>query len=295
MLRDLLSGKDLQLEAIQDTIAKTDSDILVLTDFDFDAFGIAAQALIANLEMRGAAYRHLFAIAPNSGVSTNLDLDENGRYGEPRDAQGYGRFLGDGGLLVLSRCPLSLAQDFSHILWGDVHQTRMPETTGESIRNNQRLSSTAHWVLDVSCEFSFELAVFAATPPVFDGPDERNDRRNADEIALWTRWVSEHSGLFVIAGNANLDPNKGEGYRDAIQELLTAQTVKDPLPNVDTAFWPEDRGGHLRVSYVLPSANFDVLGSGMSHEPQIGAHGLVWTELTLQSAENKGKQATLSP
>ncbi len=35
------------------------------------------------------------------------------------------------------------------------------------------------------------------TPPVFDGPEDRNGARNADEIRLWQEYLS--SGTQVLA------------------------------------------------------------------------------------------------
>ncbi len=295
LLRDLINNNDPQLTAVQDLIAQADAEILVLTDFDYDAFGYAASALIANLEERGALYPHHFAIEPNSGLQTGYDLDQNGKFGEPRDAQGYGRFLGDGGILILSRCPLSLVEDYSKLLWRDFANNRFPPETPEEIKSAQRLSSSVHLVLNVDCTPQFALAVFAATPPVFDGPEQRNDRRNADEISLWTKWVEARSSPFVIAGNANLDPNKGEGYREAMQSLLSSETITDPLAYQDTAFWPTDFGGTLRVSYVLPSRDFEVVAAGVMHTQEIGPHGFVWAKIALGSEENRRTNASLSP
>ena len=48
----------------------------------------------------------------------------------------------------------------------------------------QRLSSTGHWAVPIKLggKAALTLLVFAATPPVFDGPEDRNGRRNHDEI-----------------------------------------------------------------------------------------------------------------
>ena len=78
------------------------------------------------------------------------------------------------------------------------------------------------------------------TPPVFDGPEDRNGARNADELRLWreyisapgpdtTRWLCDDQGrcgglpadaLFVIAGDLNNDPVDGDGRHEAIVQLL---------------------------------------------------------------------------
>jgi hypothetical protein len=75
------------------------------------------------------------------------------------------------------------------------------------------------------------------TPPVFDGPEDRNGLRNHDEIKLWADYIDpERSGYiyddegvfgglpksanFVIAGDQNADPVDGASHRKAISQLL---------------------------------------------------------------------------
>ena len=75
------------------------------------------------------------------------------------------------------------------------------------------------------------------TPPVFDGPEDRNGRRNHDEIRLWADYISESGneyiyddqgkagGLpsgaqFVIAGDYNADPVDGDSIDSAISQIL---------------------------------------------------------------------------
>ncbi|MFX8219114.1 hypothetical protein ABTL11_20135, partial [Acinetobacter baumannii] len=74
------------------------------------------------------------------------------------------------------------------------------------------------------------------TPPVFDGPENRNGLRNADEIALWAHyldgdapWLCDDRGrcgglppgaAFVILGDLNADPRDGAGEAGAIDQLL---------------------------------------------------------------------------
>jgi hypothetical protein len=64
---------------------------------------------------------------------------------------------------------------------------------------------------------SINIMPFSATPPVFDGPEDRNWLQNRDELPLWTHLLDgDLSALpqyFVILGNANLDPMNGDGLR----------------------------------------------------------------------------------
>ena len=95
MLRDL-GRDDAQIDAVARLIAEARPDILLLTDVDHDHDGLGLAALARRFD-----YPHSFALAPNSGLPTGLDLDGDGRTGEARDAQGYGRFTGDSGMAVL--------------------------------------------------------------------------------------------------------------------------------------------------------------------------------------------------
>ncbi|MEX0310192.1 MAG: endonuclease/exonuclease/phosphatase family protein, partial [Tateyamaria sp.] len=122
-LRDLIRGEDDQINAVLAVIARADADVLALQGIDYD---LTAEALG---RFAGAAgYDHYFALRPNTGRPTGLDMDGDGRLGGPRDAQGYGRFSGQGGMAILSRLPVDAAnvQDLSDLLWVDVPEARLP-------------------------------------------------------------------------------------------------------------------------------------------------------------------------
>lgn len=314
LLRDLAGAKDPQVAAVVAEVLARRPDVLLLTEMDWDGDGAALAALGAALAEAGLDYPHRLALRPNAGLATGLDLDGDGRVG-PRDAQGYGRFAGDGGLALLSRWPLGAATDLSGLLWRDLPGARLPRADGapfpsEAAQAIQRLSSTGHWIVPVEAPGGpLTLLAFAATPPVFDGPEDRNGLRNADELALWSRVLDGTvpglpSGPFVVLGNANLDPADGAGLRADMAAFLADPRLQDPRPMsegaraaadpghrgdpaLDTADWPgaeaEEGGpGNLRVTYVLPSADLRVLGSGVSWpgpEAPAGPHGLVWVDL----------------
>ena len=57
-----------------------------------------------------------------------------------------------------------------------------------------RLSSKSHW--DVPIRIGRETVHFLVshpTPPVFDGPEDRNGTRNHDEIRFWADYVGPTS------------------------------------------------------------------------------------------------------
>ncbi|MDF0601103.1 endonuclease/exonuclease/phosphatase family protein [Psychromarinibacter sp. C21-152] len=302
LLRDIERGEDPDVAAVVDTIAHNSPDILLLTGFDWDHGLAAARALEARLDAAGAGYPYLFARRPNSGLATGLDMDGDGRTGGPRDAQGFGWYAGQGAMVLLSRLPVraAAARDFSAVRWRDFPGALLPEVDGhpfpsETALAAQRLSTTGHWDVPVTLPDggALHLLCFYAGPPIFDGPEDRNGRRNHDEVAFWSAYLDgalpqpAPATPVVVLGNANLDPADGEGRRAAISDLLAHARLQDPAPASagaaeaarlddgvnagqsgdparDTADWSDTDGpGNLRVSYVLPDARLSVAGAGV--------------------------------
>ena len=245
----------------------------MLTDFDYDLDGVALRAFAGLFE---PAYPFVFANRPNSGMATGLDLDGNGRTGEARDAQGYGQFAGDGGVAILSRFPIATEDvyDFTDLLWRQLPDANLPRTSSgpfpsEAAQAVQRLSTSVHWIVPIILEDQrvLNLLVYAATPPVFDGPEDQNGLRNRDELKLWEQVLDGHWGAvpvdFVFAGLTNLDPDAGEGDRATMAAFLRDPLLLDPLPNLPTAHWPDRDLPPMRVSYVLPAATWTVQDAGV--------------------------------
>lgn len=287
LVYEAITRNDAQVAAAVAVMAALDADVLLLTGVDYDAGGLALTALADRLAAAGAAYPHRLALRPNAGVATGLDLDGNGRRGEPRDAMGYGRFAGEGGMALLSRRPLDEAGvvDLTGLLWADLPGNLMPQGEPAAVRAVQRLSSTGHWAVPLLLPGGGRLTLlaFAATPPVFDGPEDRNGRRNHDETALWLRLlegalpVPAPQGPVAVLGKINLDPADGDGRPQALTALLHHQRLQDPQPRgrvarsdpgqqgdpaLDTALFGGTTGG-LRVDYVLPPAGYAITGAGV--------------------------------
>ena len=313
LLRDVLRGEDDQIDATLAVIEAVDPDILVLTEIDWDRQLAALTAFNA----AGPNYPHVFATQPNSGRDSGFDLDANGRLAEDRDGLGYGRFTGDGGMAILSRWPMNVpaVQDLTATLWKDLPGVVLPVfADGRPFPSQAAIdilpvSTTAHWIVPVMVPGGpFDLMVWSATPPVFDGPEDANGLRNKDELLLWVQHFGDQP--FVLAGNANLDPVDGDGLTQAMAQMLAHPRLIDPLPrsaggvvaadpgqagdpSLDTADWPDDRPGNLRVSYVLPSAEWQVVDAGVfwpaPDDPladllgpdglAAGPHRLVWVDL----------------
>ena len=308
LLRDITRGGDPQIAAAVEVITTVQPDVLTLQGIDWDHEGKALAALARQLSEHGLDYPYRMSLRPNSGLPppSPLDMDGNGKTGEPRDNQGYGRFRGQGGIALLSRLPVDLdgIRDFSPLLWKDLPDAMLPQHPDGSpfpsaeAQAVQRLSATAHWLVPLVLHDGSRLIVmnFHATPPLFDGPEDRNGRRNHDEIRLWQLLLDGALGPapeppFVIAGDANLDPEHGEGRKEAIRSLLADPRLQDPLPQspeASTATVEWQNAGRMRVDYILPSAGLTVTGSGVlwPDSPDAPAatasrHRLVWVDLLL--------------
>lgn len=304
LLRDI-RREDAQVMAVVDVVVAAHPDIIALQGIDWDLDGLTLSALADRLRENGVDYPYQFANQPNSGLETELDLDGDGRTHGPGDAQGWGRFTGQNGLAVLSRYPIAMqeAQDFSTVLWRELPGAELPVTDAgpypsEQAQSIQRLSSVAHWVLPIDTPVGpLDLMTFHAAPPVFDGPEDRNGLRNKDELRLWSAVLDGklgpgRKGPFVIAGDANLDPTRGDGRKEAILELLADQRLQDPKPadpngKLTTVVWKSV--GPMRVDYVLPSTHWTVVEAGV-YWPAAGTkeretaesasrHRLVWVDL----------------
>ncbi|WP_293574652.1 endonuclease/exonuclease/phosphatase family protein [Phaeobacter sp.] len=311
LLRDINRGKDPQIAEILRVLALADADILLLLGFDWDLEGRAITAFRDRLAQNVAPYPHIYAPMPNRGVPSGQDLDGDGTRHEARDAQGYGRFTGQGGMAVLSRFAIDdrTVRNVSDLLWRELPGARMPRQADErpfpsvDAQAIQRLSTTGHWVvpLTLSPDVTLSLMAFHATTPLFDGDEDRNGLRNADEIRFWQVLLDGElppapSAPWVIAGGANLDPQRGSGRREAIQRLLADPRLQDVVPADDrgdgtTVDWGNNR--RMRVDYLLPSRDIIVVDSGVlwssdlpnsdlqNSDRAATRHGLVWMDLQI--------------
>ena len=86
LLRDILKAEDSQIIAIAAVIDHIAPDILLLTDFDFDAGWAALTAFTDALD---TPYSYSFATLSNAGQQAGLDVDGDGFTGDARDALGF--------------------------------------------------------------------------------------------------------------------------------------------------------------------------------------------------------------
>ena len=257
-------------------------DILVIQEFDRDAEGRALDAFTALLaegvaDLDGLLYPHRHQGRVNAGEPSGLDLDGDGTVMSANDAWGYGLFPGHDGMAVLSRLPIGEVRSYRLFRWSAMPEARRPHHPDgrafhpDDVWRALRLSSRAHWILPVTLPGGKVLNLLAAypTPPVFDGPEDRNGKRNADEIRLLTamidgaEWLTDDQGRsgglapddpFVVAGDLNADPRDGEAVRAPITALLAHPRLYDPAPTSPGALEASLRDGGLNEEHETPPA-----------------------------------------
>ncbi|MBF9042508.1 endonuclease/exonuclease/phosphatase family protein [Rhodobacterales bacterium HKCCE4037] len=303
ILHDILRLADRPAATIE-VIVAANADIIALQDIDYDAGGATLTALRDALAARGLDYPHHVSLRPNSGWPTGHDLDGDGSSAGPTDAHGYGRFNGDGGMALLSRYPIGEVRDFSGVLWRDLPGNHAADVTPADALSVLRLHSVAAWDVEIlTPDGPFRVLTSHASAPVFDGPEDRNGLRNADEIRFWQMYIEGDwspdgagpaAGPFALMGTLNVDPERGEGRREVVQQLLALDRLQDPRPEgaggLATADWNDPTPGDLRVDYILPSSDLSVIESAVLW-PEEGAltedattasdHRLVWVDIDL--------------
>ncbi|WP_239126499.1 endonuclease/exonuclease/phosphatase family protein [Asanoa siamensis] len=272
---DLSTPDNAQARVIAEIVQRARPDVLLINEFDYDP--VAATLFRDNylaVGQNGARpvhYPYHFIAPSNTGVASGLDLNNDGTvvttpgapgYGD--DALGFGAFPGQFGMVVYSRYPIDRrdVRTFQHFKWKDMPGALLPDdpaTPAPADFYSQQelrvlpLSSKSHW--DVPIEIGRRTVHFLVshpTPPVFDGAEDRNGRRNFDEIGFWSDYVTPGKGRyvyddkghrgglrpgssFVIAGDQNSDPLDGDSIPGAAQQLLDNRWIDD-------AFAPSSAG-----------------------------------------------------
>ncbi len=321
LVRDLATPGNVQARNVAEIIQRVRPDILLVNELDYDAAGEAARLFQENylsVSQNGAepiVYGHRFVAPSNTGIPSGFDLDNSGSIGGGNDAFGFGAFPGQFGFAVLSRYDIveERVRTFQRFLWKDMPGALLPDDAATPAPNDWysreelavfRLSSKNHVDLPIRLDRRvLHFLVSHPTPPVFDGPEDRNGRRNYDEIRFWADYVTpgrdgyiyddqgQYGGLtrgasFVIAGDQNSDPLDGDSIPGAIQQLLESPRVNAERPPAsaggveqsrlqgranllhrsDPAFDTADFAeppGNLRVDYVLPRRNLRILGAAV--------------------------------
>ena len=310
LITDLSTPDNEQAKAVAEIIQRTNPDVLLLNEFDYDENGDAIANFKQNyLEVSqngtdAVDYPYVYLAPSNTGIPSGLDLNNDGSVGGGNDAFGFGAFPGQFGMVLLSKYPIVSDQvrTFQNFLWKDMPNGFLsndpsidnPDTEVNENLNGYysteeiealRLSSKSHWDVPINVDGEI-IHVLAShpTPPVFDGEEDRNGKRNHDEIRFWSDYVTpgksdyiydddgnqgglKSSGKFVIMGDQNADPNDGDSRDNAILQLLDNPLINNTAtPKSEGGVDAAERQGGVNATHTgdpaFDTADFNDDGSG---------------------------------
>ncbi|HEX9618320.1 MAG TPA: endonuclease/exonuclease/phosphatase family protein [Anaerolineales bacterium] len=287
LITDLSTPGNAQAATVAEIIQRTQPEVLLINEFDFDEDWEAARLFQENylsISHNGTdpiEYPYRFVAPSNTGIPSGFDLNNNGVVAGPDDAFGFGFFPGQFGMAVYSMHPIDYenVRTFQFFLWKDMPGALLPDDPNTPEPADWyspeelevfRLSSKSHWDVPILVGGkTVHFLVSHPTPPVFDGPEDRNGRRNFDEIRFWADYIIpsrsgyiydddgvqgglESGALFVIAGDQNSDPLDGDSIPGSAQLLLDH-------PLVNTKVTPSSEGA-VEQATLQGGANTTHLG-----------------------------------
>ena len=293
LITDLTTPDNEQAQDIAEIIQQVNPDVLLINEFDYnaenpnEAINLFQQNYLGvdqNIADSAGTVNYPFVyVAPsNTGVASGFDLDNNGAVvttpgaeGYGNDALGFGNFPGQFGMVLLSKYPIDTEniRTFQNFLWQDMPDALLPDDPTTPEPNDWYsaeelavlpLSSKSHW--DIPLEVDGEIIHLLAshpTPPTFDGEEDRNGRRNHDEIRFWADYVTPNSGdyivddtgttgglaegsAFVILGDQNADPFDGDSFDNAILQLIENPNILASA--TDPNITPDSNGGEFAAT-----------------------------------------------
>lgn len=278
LIKDLSTPDNIQARNVAEIIQRVNPDVVLINEFDYVEGSIAADLFNKNYlsvsqnGVKPVDYKYRYVAPSNTGIHSGFDLDNDGAVvstlgnrGYGNDALGFGEFPGQYGMALYSKYPIlqDSIRTFQNFLWKDMPGALLPDDPTTTALNDWysaeelevfRLSSKSHWDVPIDVNGNIIHALVShPTPPVFDGPEDRNGKRNHDEIRLWADYITPEKGgyiyddkgnlgglqtrsNFVIMGDQNADPVDGDSFNNAIQQLLN-----NPL--INTSVTPASEGG----------------------------------------------------
>ena len=309
---DLQSKQDTQMQNVAAVIQHVRPDVVALMEFDYDPSGQMLRDFQQNYLAQGQhgekaiSYPYQWQAPSNTGILSEVDYNRDGKIELPNDAFGYGKYPGQYAFCILSKFPIDTQniRSYQKFLWQDLPEVKWPVNPDASdyyspeVAAQFRLSSKNHVSIPVLLPSGKRVHTLLShpTPPVFDGPEDRNGLRNHDEIRLLKEMIlgadflvddqGNKGGLntkdaFVVMGDLNADPIDGDSAPGAIQQLLEWERINQRVSTGDLI--PKSEGGKehnqgkgdqadpafdtsffgKRIDYVLPSSNLTASASGV--------------------------------
>jgi endonuclease/exonuclease/phosphatase family metal-dependent hydrolase len=329
-----------QLQAAAEVVQSApDPDVLLINELD-NNFQSGRQTDVHNAaaflenylnvpqrdDLNGVDFDHFYAPDSNTGVPSGIDVVKDGHDLEPgtrdygNDSFGFGEYPGQYAMAIYSKHPIHAdrIRTLREFRWQDLPEDRAPTEDRydsgvyltEAELERFRLSSKTHADVPIWIDGELVHAVIShPTPPVFDGDENLNGRRNYAEVKLVGDYVrgaeyvyddqGNEGGLsedtpFVVMGDMNAEPGGEDNYDTATENLIeNPRILSEPLPESEGA--AEVVGNpnataefEIQADYVLPSTEFDIVDSAVvwpaEGEPlrpvveTASDHRMVWVE-----------------
>lgn len=289
LIEDLSDQNNKQAQTVAEVIQRVRPQVLLLNEFDYDDSGKALELFQKNylaISQNGQApieYSFHFLAPSNTGVASGFDLDRDGQVSGGGDSFGFGNFPGQFGMVVLSQFPIDKekSRTFQKFLMKDqpdnlAIQTKVTNSNktwySDDAKKVLRLTSKNMWDLPIQIQGQIiHFIVAHPTPPAFDGKENRNGRRNWDEVRFVADYVTPGKGQyiyddngvvqelgtsahFVVAGDMNSDPQDGDQVQSgAINLLLNAPRVNsEQAPSSEGALQASHDQGEKNVHHKNP-------------------------------------------
>lgn len=174
-------------------------------------------------------------------------------------------FHGHYGFVLLSKYPIKTdeIQSWQTLLWQQMPNSLLPtQYYSPQAQAVLPLSSKNHVCVPIEYdEQIINILCCHPTPPVFDGEERRNAKRNHDELRLLVDIIDgtdylvsdqgQTSGInlqqpFVVMGDLNADPIDGDGIKAGIDALLNHPLIEKSVAT--DAKVPASLGGNTNGS-----------------------------------------------
>lgn len=292
---------------------------------------------VAQREGLEALDYHAYMFATNTGLLTGFDLDNDGTIADADtalqderayggDCYGFGEYPGKYAFALFVRSDFEVdeasVRSFQNLRWSampDALAPTDPETDKPFYTDEEwaalRLSSKNHVdiVVKVDTGETIHFLLSHPTPPVFDGKEDRNGKRNHDEIRLWGDYLNGESYLvddqgatgglapgenFLIMGDMNSDLDEGDSVDNPMGTFIFSnpRVAKDYIPRApaNSPKIPKlsrDDTAHFgaRIDYIVRSVGLRARAAGVvrplwPEAEHSSDHLPVWLDLDFESS-----------
>lgn len=313
----LATGNDPQAQHVAEIIQRVRPDVLLLNEIDYDPQGEVLRkfcekylAVGQNVSKSPAgpaepiAYPHRFIAPSNTGRHSSFDLDRSGAVNPTSgagvnaasntdayagDCWGYGRYEGQYAFAILSKHPIDEAaiRTFQNFRWKDMPKAQLPDDPATPAKDDWYgadaleefpLSSKNHCDVPITIDGKrIHILASHPTPPVFDGPEDRNGRRNHDEIRFWVDYVS---GQWAVGSRQLENPPPSKGWEQAStgdqksperRAVDSGEAIRGGISDAYAAQSPDPYiyDDNNQIAHLPPNESFILLGD-LNGDPHDG-------------------------